>query len=69
MKVFMTGGTGFVGTYLTRHLIKEGHEVTILTPAINGTEMKIAGLAYVRGNPTIKGAWQENIRGHDVIIN
>ena len=31
MKVFMTGGTGFVGTYLSRRLIAEGHEVTILT--------------------------------------
>jgi uncharacterized protein YbjT (DUF2867 family) len=32
MKIFMTGGTGFVSTYLAGRLIKEGHEFTILTP-------------------------------------
>ena len=35
MKIFMTGGTGFVGTYLAKHLISEGHEVTILTPGVH----------------------------------
>ncbi len=31
MKVFMTGGTGFVGTYLSRELAQAGHTITILT--------------------------------------
>ena len=65
----MTGGTGFVGTYLTRKLIAEGHKVTILTPSQSGTELKIAGLTYLDGNPTIKGKWQDAVGEHDVIIN
>jgi len=69
MNVFMTGGTGFVGTYLTRKLIAEGHKVTILTPSQSGTELKIAGLTYLDGNPTIKGKWQDAVGEHDVIIN
>jgi uncharacterized protein (TIGR01777 family) len=69
MKVFMTGGTGFVGTYLAKRLVREGHKVTILTPSFNGLEMKIVGLSHLQGNPTIKGKWQEAIREHDVIIN
>jgi len=69
MKVFMTGGTGFVGTYLTRKLIAEGHKVTILTPSQMGTELKITGLTYLDGNPTIKGKWQDAVGEHDVIIN
>jgi hypothetical protein len=69
MKVFMTGGTGFVGTYLTRKLIAEGHKVTILTPSQSGTELKITGLTYLDGNPTIKGKWQDAVGEHDVIIN
>ena len=31
MKVFITGGTGFLGTTLTRKLTQEGHKVTVLT--------------------------------------
>ena len=30
MKVLMTGGTSFVGSYLAARLLKDGHEVTIL---------------------------------------
>jgi uncharacterized protein (TIGR01777 family) len=69
MKIFMTGGTGFVGTYLAKRLILEGHAVTILTQALSGRELKMTGLSYLMGNPTMKGKWQEAIRDHDVIIN
>lgn len=65
----MTGGTGFVGTYLAGQFIREGHKVTILTPSLTGTELKMEGLTYLAGNPTIKGPWQESVRAHDVIIN
>lgn len=69
MNFFMTGGTGFVGTYLTRKLITEGHTVTILTQSQSGTELKMNGLTYLDGNPTIKGKWQDAVKEHDVIIN
>jgi hypothetical protein len=69
MRIFMTGGTGFIGTYLAKRLISEGHAVTILTQALSGTELKMTGLSYLIGNPTNKGKWQEAVRDHDVIIN
>jgi len=69
MKVFMTGGTGFVGTYLAKRLISEGHKVTILTQPLGEAALKIIGVTYLPGNPTIKGEWQETVREHDVIIN
>lgn len=69
MKIFMTGGTGFVGTYLAKCLISEGHAVTILTQALSGIELKLTGLSYLMGNPTVKGKWQEAVRDHDAIIN
>jgi len=65
----MTGGTGFVGTHLAKRLLAEGHDVTILTQALTGTELKTTGLGYLIGNPTIRGKWQEAVREHDVIIN
>jgi nucleoside-diphosphate-sugar epimerase len=30
MKVFITGGTGFVGSYLSKELAQQGLEITIL---------------------------------------
>jgi uncharacterized protein len=69
MNVFMTGGTGFVGTYLTKRLLAEGHKVTILTQSLGSAALKLSGLAYVDGNPTIKGQWQDAVKEHDVIIN
>ena len=30
MKIFLTGATGYVGTYLVRRLLKEGHTIHAL---------------------------------------
>ena len=30
MKILITGGAGFIGTHLTRHLLARGHEITVL---------------------------------------
>jgi nucleoside-diphosphate-sugar epimerase len=35
MKIFITGGTGFIGTRLTERLVSENHEVTVLTRNIS----------------------------------
>jgi len=69
MKVFITGGTGFVGTTLTQKLAQEGHEVAVLTRSTKGRPAALKGVAYVEGDPTQKGAWQEKIADQDVVIN
>ena len=69
MKVFITGGTGFVGTYLAKRFLSEGHSVTILTANAGEQALKISGLSYLEGNPTLEGEWQKAVAGHDVIIN
>lgn len=30
MKILITGGAGFIGTHLTRHLLRLGHQITVL---------------------------------------
>ena len=69
MKILITGGTGFVGTQLTSRFIQEGDEVTIVTRSKKGPEKGPAGISYLQGDPTQKGAWQEAIKNHDAIIN
>ncbi|HKJ14564.1 MAG TPA: TIGR01777 family oxidoreductase [Desulfobulbales bacterium] len=68
MKVFITGGTGFLGAALTEGLLGEGHSVTILSRSSQKGPPRM-GLAYCAGNPTKSGPWQEEVSRHDVVIN
>jgi uncharacterized protein len=69
MKIFMSGGTGFVGTYLSRELVKQGHEVTILTRRAQPPTPAASGLSYLTGDPTQEGPWMGAVPEHDWIIN
>jgi uncharacterized protein (TIGR01777 family) len=69
MKVFITGGTGFVGTTLTLKLAEEGHKVTVLTRSMKHHPAAPQGVSYVEGDPTQKGAWQESVADQDAVIN
>jgi uncharacterized protein (TIGR01777 family) len=69
MKVFMTGGTGFVGTYLSKRLVQEGHQVTILTRDSRKVPPEHPGISYVVGDPTQEGPWMGAVVEHDWIIN
>ena len=69
MKVFVTGGTGFVGTYLTNKLVEEGHQLTLLTRRIRQDRPLPSGADYLEGNPTQKGSWQDHVADHEVVVN
>ena len=69
MKVFITGGTGFVGRNLAPSLARAGHEVTVLSRSGKGAERLPAGVSLFEGDPTQKGSWQSSARDHDVVIN
>ena len=69
MRIFMTGGTGFVGSMLTKRLTERGHAVTLLTRKIRTDHPVPEGVAMTEGNPTEPGGWQKEVADHDVIIN
>jgi len=70
MRVFITGGTGFLGRALTDGLLTAGHSVTILTRNHRQQRQRfIPTLSYEEGNPTQPGAWQEALAKHEVVIN
>jgi uncharacterized protein (TIGR01777 family) len=69
MKVFLTGGTGFVGTFLSRELITKGHDITILTRQKNPPASLKNGIRFVTGDPKEEGPWMAEVAQHDWIIN
>ena len=69
MRVFITGGTGFVGSTLIDKLIEQGYDVTVLTRAIRDDQVLPKGTSFLEGDPTYEGPWQENVAEYDIIIN
>lgn len=69
MRIFMTGGTGFVGSALTHTLTEAGHRVTVLTRSIRPGRTLPQGAEFQEGDPTKPGPWQEHVPGHDAVVN
>ncbi len=55
MEIFITGGTGFVGTTLAHRLVEQGHQITVLTRKISGNMRPEIGISLIEGDPTKKG--------------
>jgi uncharacterized protein len=62
VKVVIPGGTGQVGTALSRALRRDGHEVVVLT-------RRPAGTGQVSWDGQRLGPWAGQIDGSDVVIN
>ncbi len=65
MKIVIPGGSGHLGTILARSLVRDGHEVVILTRTAGVPQ---AGRAVVWDGRTI-GPWTTELAGADVVIN
>ena len=69
MDVFITGGTGFVGTALTRTLGEAGMGVTVLCrPGEHPPDLP-GNAACLEGDPTRPGPWQDEAARHEIFIN
>jgi hypothetical protein len=69
MNVFVTGGSGFIGKTLCRHLLGQGHGVTVLSRGAGGGGGLPTGVAMCQGDPNLPGAWQDVAAGHDAFVN
>jgi len=69
MKIFITGGTGFVGKTLTQKLVEQGHQVTVLTRKIAKDQSPKKGITLLEGDPTKAGDWQKQVAEHEVFVN
>lgn len=68
MRVFITGGTGFVGRRLSARLRELGHDLIIVTRSPKGRPAG-AGIDFVEGDPAMPGPWQERVKDADWVIN
>lgn len=69
MKIFITGGSGFVGSNLTRFLVDRGFQVTILARNPHKGPQLPANVRKIAADSMKPGAWQSEIPGHDVLVN
>ncbi|WP_066251565.1 TIGR01777 family oxidoreductase [Neobacillus drentensis] len=67
MKITIAGGTGFVGKALTDHLLKNNHEVIILSRKTIDT-LPADGIRYVQWQNNSSSPIQE-LEGTDIFIN
>ena len=70
MKIFVTGGTGFMGTHVVRHCVGKGHELRCLArPMSNTSVLEELGVEIVRGDITDRGSLFKGMTGCDCVIN
>jgi NADH dehydrogenase len=71
MKILILGGSGFVGSHLTRRLGREGHEITVVTRYAPGCKhLWVVPQATIRQfDPFDEERLAQELAGHDVAIN
>lgn len=68
MKIFITGGTGFIGTRLVTSLLDDGHTCTVVSRS-GASRWTSDRVTVVKADPTTAGAWQVHVGEADVAIN
>jgi len=66
-RVFMTGGTGYIGGRLIPLLLERGHDVTTLVRESSVKKVP-AGSLVVVGDPLDAETFAESVRGHDTLL-
>jgi uncharacterized protein (TIGR01777 family) len=71
MKLVVAGGTGFIGSALTKSLAQQGHTLVLLTRSAAGA--RVPGAAAIFWQPGAPGTWENVLRealsGADGVIN
>ncbi|MDR1560465.1 MAG: NAD(P)-dependent oxidoreductase [Clostridiales bacterium] len=71
MKIFVTGGTGFIGSYVVKSLLDNGHEITVYAK----NPQKVSGfinrpkLSFVQGAMSETGKFTAGVANHDALIH
>ncbi len=69
MKVFITGGLGFVGSQLTDHFLKNGYSVVATGTRKKPTMPFHPNFSYITADTRQSGVWQTEVADADIVIN
>jgi uncharacterized protein len=69
MEIFITGGTGFVGSYLAGRYLRRGWQVRVTGTAASHPLSHRENFEYIRADTTRPGSWQPAAAAADVIVN
>jgi len=69
MKIFITGGVGFVGSHLSNLLLSRGHTVTAVGRRSTQELINHPNFHYISADTSQKGAWQEALAEVDAVFN
>jgi UDP-glucose 4-epimerase len=68
MKVLVTGGAGFIGAHVARHLLEAGHDVVVLDDLSGGYEANVpTGAEFVDGSVTDPELVDDLFRAHEFV--
>jgi uncharacterized protein YbjT (DUF2867 family) len=67
VRIFVSGGTGFVGEHVCRALLEKGHELRLLVHRSGGTAE--SGIEFFEGDVTRPASFAEGVNGCDAVIN
>jgi uncharacterized protein (TIGR01777 family) len=70
MRIFITGGTGLIGTRLIRRLSERQDSVVLLTRRPSQARERLgSACTLVEGDPMQAGTWQDAVRDCDAVVN
>ncbi len=69
-KIFITGGAGYVGSELTKHLLNIGYQVTVYDLFIYGnTLLNDKNLKLIKGDIRNQELLRQHLQNHDALIH
>lgn len=70
MKVFITGGTGFIGSKTVDVALRQGHEVIVLTRSEEkAKELEVKGAKAAIGDLLVDGDWQSALADAEYVVH